>query len=152
LPFRALVETSAFTAAQRRVWSRTTRKLVAVFIVLALVDLNSTRVHGLMRGLVASWQEAETLHRMGSLAAALDAEFASSSRYPDAEAFHDFARAWIDGLDHDPAADYWGGPITLRVEGVGYELVSCGRDTVCGTADDLRRRGGLTPATESTPP
>ena len=142
LPFRALLEMSSLVSAQRGVWTRTARKLVGAFIVLALVDLNSSHVRDVVRGLVASWQEAETQAKMGAIAAALDAEFASLSRYPDPAEFQAFVRAWIPGQGTDPAADYWGTPIVLAVDGMGYELLSCGRDGTCGTGDDLRRRGG----------
>jgi hypothetical protein len=142
LPFRSLVEMSAFVAAQRGAWSRTARKLVGAFIVLALVDLNSTHVRDVVRGLVASWQEAETLNKMGIIAATMDAEYASYGRYPEPEAFHDFVRQWVESFEGDPARDYWGTLIVVTVDGVGYELASCGRDRACGTADDLRRRGG----------
>jgi hypothetical protein len=153
LPFRFLLEIGSIVSAQRGTWTRTARKLVGAFIVLALVDLNSSHVRDFVRALVRSWQEAQTQTRMGSLAAALDAEFASYSRYPDPEAFHEFARTWVDSTDGDPARDHWGTLITLSVDGVAYELVSCGRDTLCGTTDDLRRRGGLvTPAMGPSPP
>lgn len=142
LPFRALLEMSSLVSGSRGIWTRTTRKLVGAVIVLALVDLNSSHVRDVVRGLVASWQEAETQAKMGAITAALDAEFASFSRYPDPDGFREFVRHWIPGQDTDPASDYWGTPIVLTVDGMGYELVSCGRDTTCGTADDLLRRGG----------
>ena len=142
LPYRAVDELSWLASAPRRLWSRTARKLVGAFIVLALVDLNSTHVRDVVRGLVDSWQAAQTRMKMGAIAAVLDAEYASYARYPAPEQFHALVREWIPGQDTDPARDYWGSPILLEVDGVYYELVSCGRDTVCGSADDIRRRGG----------
>lgn len=142
LPYRAVAELSSLTAGQRRVWSSTTRKLVGAFILIALVDLNSSHVRDVVRGLVGSWQDSQTLMKMGAIAAVLDAEYASYARYPDPHVFHALVRDWIPGQDTDPALDYWGSPILLKVDGVYYELVSCGRDTLCGTADDIRRRGG----------
>lgn len=142
LPYRAVVELSSLVSAHRRLWSRTTHKLIGAFILLALVDLNSSHVRDVVRGLVGSWQAAQTQMKMGAIAAVLDAEYASYARYPEPHAFHALVREWIPGQDSDPARDYWGSPILLEVEGVYYELVSCGRDTVCGTEDDIRRRGG----------
>lgn len=133
---------SSLTSAQRRLWSGTTRKLVGAFIVLALVDLNSSHVRDVVRGLVSSWQASQTLQKMGAIAAVLDAEYASYARYPAPDDFHAFIREWIPGQESDPARDYWGSLILLTVDGVYYDLVSCGRDTVCGTEDDIRRRGG----------
>lgn len=49
-PYRAVVELSSLPAAQRRLWSGTTRKLIGAFIVLALVDLNSSHVRDVVRG------------------------------------------------------------------------------------------------------
>jgi hypothetical protein len=137
-----LAEVSASNLALRRLWSRTARKLVGVVIVLALVDLNSTHVRDVVRSLVASWQEAQTLDQMAEIAAALDAEYASLGYYPAPEAFHDFARQWVHGIDGDPARDQWGSLIVLTVDGVHYELRSCGPDAVCETKDDIRRRTG----------
>jgi hypothetical protein len=142
LPFRVVAEISSSASTQRGLWARTARKLVGALIVLALVDLNSTHVRDVVRGLVASWQEAQTLNQMGSIAGALDAEYASYARYPDPEAFPEFVRQWVEVIEGDPARDRWGTLITLQVDGYGYELLSCGRDTVCGTGDDIRRRGG----------
>jgi hypothetical protein len=142
LPYRVVAEMASLTSAQRRLWSGTTRKLVGAFIVLALVDLNSSHVRDVVRGLVGSWQASQTLMKMGAIAAVLDAEYASYARYPAPDQFHGFVREWIPGQDSDPARDYWGSPIVLTVDGVYYELVSCGRDTVCGSEDDIRRRGG----------
>jgi hypothetical protein len=142
LPYRVVAEMSSLTSAQRRLWSSTTRKLVGAFIVLALVDLNSSHVRDVVRGLVGSWQASQTQMKMGAIAAVLDAEYASFARYPPPDQFHALVREWIQSPGTDPARDYWGSPILLTVEGVYYELVSCGRDTVCGTEDDIRRRGG----------
>ena len=66
----------------------------------------------------------------------------ADARYPDPHEFQALVREWIPGQDDDPARDQWGSPILLEVEGVYYELVSCGHDTVCGTPDDIRHRGG----------
>jgi hypothetical protein len=143
LPYRFVLEASTLMKAQRGVWTRTTRKLVGAFIVLALVDLNSSHVRDVVRGLVASWQASQTEMKMGAIAAALDAEYASAGRYPSADQFHEFVRTWVAGQDGDPARDYWGSLITFSPEGPYYELHSCGTDTVCGSEDDIRRRGGL---------
>ena len=142
LPYRAILEVSALMKTQRGVWTSTTRKLVGAFIVLALVDLNSSHVRGVVRGLVTSWQASQTEMKMGAIAAALDAEYASSARYPSAEEFHEFVRTWVSAQEGDPARDYWGSVMTFTPEGVYYELHSCGKDTVCGSEDDIRRRGG----------
>lgn len=142
LPYRAVVELPSLTAAQRRLWSGTTRKLIGAFIVLALVDLNSSHVRDVVRGLVDSWQASQTLMKMGAIAAVLDAEYASHARYPAPHEFQAMVREWIPGQASDPARDYWGSPIVLTIDGVYYELVSCGRDGVCGSEDDIRRRGG----------
>jgi len=142
LPYRAIVEVASLMKTQRGVWTSTARKLVGAFIVLALVDLNSSHVRGVVRGLVTSWQASQTEMKMGAIAAALDAEYASSARYPSAEAFNEFVRTWISGKEGDPARDYWGSLITFMPEGVYYELHSCGKDTVCGSEDDIRHRGG----------
>jgi hypothetical protein len=142
LPFRAIAEVSALMKTQRGVWTSTARKLVGAFIVLALVDLNSSHVRDVVRGLVTSWQASQTEMKMGAIAAALDAEYASYARFPSADQFHEFVRTWIPGQEGDPARDYWGSLITLTPEGVSYELHSCGKDTVCGSQDDIRRRGG----------
>ena len=142
LPYRALLEVSSVVKTQRGVWTGTTRKLVGAFIVLALVDLNSSHVRDVVRGLVTSWQASQTEMKMGAIAAALDAEYASAARYPGPEQFHEFVRTWVEAPEGDPARDYWGGLIHFTPEGVYYELHSCGKDTVCGSADDIRRRGG----------
>ena len=142
LPYRAVIELSSLVAAQRRLWASTSRKLIGAFIVLALVDLNSSHVRDVVRALVASWQGAQTQMKMGAIAAVLDAEYASFARYPEPHDFHELVREWIPGQETDPARDSWGSLITLTVEGVYYELHSCGRDTVCGTDDDIRRHGG----------
>jgi hypothetical protein len=142
LPYRAVAEMSSLTSAQRRLWSSTTRKLVGAFIVLALVDLNSSHVRDVVRGLVASWQASQTEMKMGAIAAALDAEYASAAQYPAADRFHEFVRTWVTAQEGDPARDYWGSLIAFTPEGVYYELHSCGKDTICGSDDDIRRRGG----------
>jgi hypothetical protein len=142
LPYRAVAELSSLTSAQRRLWSSTTRKLIGAFIVLALVDLNASHVRDVVRGLVRSWQDSQTLMKMGAVAAVLDAEYASYARYPKPEEFHGMVREWIPAQDRDPVRDHWGSLMLLKVDGAYYELVSCGQDTVCGTADDIRRRGG----------
>lgn len=142
LPYRAMVEVSSLMKTQRGVWTRTARKLVGAFIVLALVDLNSSHVRDVVRGLVMSWQASQTEMKMGAIAAALDAEYASAAQYPPADQFHEFVRTWVSGQEGDPARDYWGSLITFVPEGVSYLLHSCGKDTVCGSEDDIRRRGG----------
>ena len=94
---------------------------------------------------------ARTRLEMGEMAAALDAEYASTNRYPDAEAFRDFVRHWVRPKGpKDPYYDRWHQPYRYRVDGARYELLSCGPDGACGTPDDIRRQGGF--ATIQTPP
>jgi hypothetical protein len=142
LPYRVLLEVSALVAAGPKIWSGTARKLAGAVLLVALVDLNTSHVRNVIRGLVTSWQSSQTRMKMGAISAALDAEYASYARYPPPDQFHHFVRSWVQGQGEDPASDYWGSPIALSVDGIRYELWSCGRDTECGTEDDIRYRGG----------
>jgi hypothetical protein len=142
LPFRVLLELAALVAAAPRIWNSTTRKLLAAVFLVALVDLNSGHVRDLVRGLVTSWQSSQVLMQLGAIAGALDAEYASYSRYPEPGRFHEFVRTWVKGHPDDPSRDHWGSPIGFAPDGARYELWSCGRDRACGTADDIRYSGG----------
>jgi hypothetical protein len=85
-----------------------------------------------------------TQMEMGEIAAALDAEYASTAQYPEPDAFRDFVRHWVrPRVPRDPYYDRWSQPLRFRVEGSHYEILSCGPDRTCETADDVRRIGGL---------
>ena len=143
LVYRVLVEVGSLVGTRQRLWTSTARKLVGGFVFLALVDLNSSHVRDFVRALVASWRVSQTQMKMGAVAAALDAEYASHARYPPPGEFQAYVRQWVVSTGEDPAADDWGTPLLYHVEGAGYELLSCGPDRACQTTDDVRYRGGL---------
>jgi hypothetical protein len=142
LPYRVLLELSALIASAPRLWRSTTRKLVGALVLVALVHVNTSHVQGVIHRLVLSWQSSQTQMKMGAIAAALDAEYASHARYPEPDQFHHFVRTWVDGRGEDPASDYWGYPFSFSTNGSMYWLGSCGRDAQCGTDDDIRYEGG----------
>jgi hypothetical protein len=135
------------TSTLREVLAKITRRLVGLGILLYLVDLNSTHVRDFVSGLVRAWRDQQTLTEMSAIAAALDAEHVSLHRYPDSSELAGFIRQWIpDTRGRDPSVDHWGVPFRLELEeedsaSVGYVLRSCGPDRICGTEDDITRRG-----------
>ena len=142
LPYRILLEISSLVAARPKLWTSTARKLVGGVIFVALVDLNSTHVRDFVRELVAAWRTVQTQAKMGAIGAALDAEYASYSRYTPVADFEAFVRTWVEGHGEDPVADSWGAPIALELDGVRYRLRSSGPDGICDTADDVVYAGG----------
>ena len=142
LPYRILLELSGLVSAGPKIWSGTTKKLLGAVLLVALVDVNTSHVRNVIRGLVTSWQASQTQMKMGAIAAALDAEYATYARYPEPDQFLHFVRSWVEGQGEDPASDYWGSPIAFAADGVNYELWSCGRATECGPDYDIRYRGG----------
>ena len=127
----------------RVVLAKITRRVLGVGLLLYLVDMNSTHVRDYVAALVHSWRDSETMNEMSAIGAALDAEHISMRHYPEPEALADFIRQWLPATKgHDPAVDQWGGAFRLEVQTVGYILRSCGPDALCGTDDDIERRGG----------
>jgi hypothetical protein len=77
---------------------------------------------------------------MGAIASALFAEQTSGQALPAPERLEDYIHSWIAPTrSRDPAFDPWGQPYLLLRQDDGWQLVSCGSDKLCGTADDLRR-------------
>jgi hypothetical protein len=142
-PYRLLADLFSHLPAAARSWPRFLRFAAALGILVICIDLNSTHVRGVVQGLVHSWSSAQAAHELAEIAAALDAEYASHSRYPDASDFEAFVRRWVKGKQRDPAHDRWGMPVRYRHEGTRFELLSCGPDVECGTRDDIRRQGGF---------
>jgi hypothetical protein len=148
--YRLLLELS-YRRQRSHFWSRFLKKLIPVLLLIYLIDVNARHFRDMVSALNAWWGIARTRMEMGEIAAALDAEFASTDRYPDAEAFRDFVRKWVHPKSpHDPYYDRWHQPYRYRVDGARYELLSCGPNALCGDSDDVRRQGGF--ATIQTPP
>ena len=148
--YRVLLELN-FRRKRSHFWARFLKKLIPVLLLVYLIDLNARHFRSMVDELNAWWGAARTRMEMGEMAAALDAEYASTDRYPDAESFRDFVRHWVRPKGpKDPYYDRWHQPYRYHVEGSRYELLSCGPDGACGTADDIRRQGGF--ATIQAPP
>ena len=148
--YRLLLELS-YRRKRSHFWSRFLKKLIPMLLLIYLIDVNARHFRDIVGALNAWWGIARTRMEMGEIAAALDAEFASTDRYPDPEAFRDFVRRWVHPKSpHDPYYDRWHQPYRYRVEGARYEILSCGPNAVCGDTDDVRREGGF--ATIQTPP
>jgi hypothetical protein len=147
--YRVLLELN-YRRQRSHFWARFLKKLIPVLLLIYLIDVNARHFHEIVGQLNAWWGTAQTRMEMGAIAAALDAEFASTERYPEPKDFKDFVRHWVrpHGRDRDPYHDRWGQPFQLRVEHTYYEILSCGPDRLCGTADDIRRVGGFVGASD----
>jgi hypothetical protein len=148
--YRVLLELS-YRRKRSHFWSRFLKKLIPTLLLVYLIDVNARHFRDMVGALNAWWGTARTRMEMGEMAAALDAEYASTDRYPDPEAFRDFVRRWVRPKSpRDPYYDRWHQPYRYHVQGAHYEILSCGPDGVCGNDDDVRRQGGF--ATIQTPP
>jgi hypothetical protein len=149
--YRLLLELS-YRRQRSHFWSRFLKKLIPLLLLVVLIDMNARHFSEIVGRLNAWWSAAQTRMQMGEIAAALDAEYASTGHFPEPEAFRDFVRRWVRPKQpRDPYYDRWGQPFRFRVEGGFYEILSCGADRACETADDLRRQGGLARILTSEP-
>ncbi|PYQ14741.1 MAG: hypothetical protein DMF80_11795 [Acidobacteria bacterium] len=139
--YRLLLELS-YRRQRAHFRARFLKKLIPILLLVFLIDFNARHFRDIVGRLNAWWGTARTQMEMGEIAAAVDAEYASTARYPEADEFKEFIRRWIRPRDRNPAFDRWGQPFLFRVEGPRYEILSCGPDSVCGTADDIHRQGG----------
>jgi len=141
--YRLLLELS-YRRQRSHFWARFLRKLIPVLLLVFLIDVNARHFRDIVGRINVWWGTARTRMEMGEIAAALDAEYASTAKYPEPEGFRDFVRHWVRPKSpRDPYYDRWHQPFRFRVEGSHYEILSCGPDGACGTADDIRRQGGL---------
>jgi len=139
--YRILLDLS-YRRQRTHFWARFLKKLIPLALLIFLIDLNARHFRDMVARLNAWWGTARTRMEMGEIAAAVDAEYASTGSYPEPQAFRAFVRQWIRPKGRNPAYDRWGQPFQYRAEGPLYEILSCGPDAVCGTPDDIRRQGG----------
>jgi type II secretion system (T2SS) protein G len=148
--YRVLLELN-YRRQRTHFWARFLKKLIPALLLVFLIDFNARHFRDMVGRLNAWWGTARTRMEMGEMAGALDAEYASTDRYPAPEAFRDFVRHWVrPNSTHDPYYDRWHHAYRYRVDGARYEILSCGPDGECGTDDDVRRPGGF--ATIQPPP
>lgn len=142
--FWRLVLELSYRRQRSHFWARFLKKLIPALILVFLIDVNARHFRDVVGRLNDWWGTARTRMEMGEIAAALDAEYASTATYPEPEAFRDFVRHWVrPKTPRDPYYDRWRQPFRFRVEGSYYEILSCGPDGACATPDDIRRQGGL---------
>jgi hypothetical protein len=142
--YRLLLELS-FRRERSHFWAGFLKKLIPTVILIYLIDLNARHFRDIVGQLNTWWGTARTRMEMGEIAAALDAEYASTGKYPEPEGFAEFVRHWVKPKSslQDPCYDRWRQAFRFDVHGSHYEILSCGPDRTCGTADDIRRQGGL---------
>jgi hypothetical protein len=92
--YRLLLELT-YRRQRSHFWVRFLKKLIPVLLLIYLIDVNSRHFREIVGQLNAWWGTAQTRMEMGAIAAALDAEFASTARYPETKDFEDFVRHWV---------------------------------------------------------
>jgi hypothetical protein len=149
--YRTLLELS-YRRQRSHFWTRFLKKLIPLALLIVLIDANARHFRDVVGRLDAWWRSAQTRMQMGEIAAALDAEYASTGHFPEPGRFREFVRRWVRPRDpRDAYYDRWGQPFRFRLEGSVYEIRSCGPDRSCGTPDDVRRQGGLATILKSEP-